>query len=178
MAIQTMHDKGDNYLISPKLDGGLYSTIIADCVAKGIGDEFALHTTANSLDVQFYAGSLCAIGGAFFKVTETETVTLDPNTTTYLCANIDLTRSAGDTGRFVLRTSSNMESGNLNGSGTSRDLLLYIIATNSTGIASMQDKRVIKGDGLSIGSVSIQVITKANYNSLSVKDPNTLYFIY
>lgn len=178
MAIQTMHDKGDSYKISPKLDGGLYSTIISDCVAKGIGDEFTLHTSNNSLEVYFDAGSLCAIGGAFFKVTERHTITLEENTTIYLCAHIDLTKADGETGTFEQKTSSNMDSDNLNGNGTKRDLLLYVITTSSSGIQSIVDKRIIKGDGLSIGSYSIEVITQANYNALSTKDPNTLYFIY
>lgn len=178
MAIQTMHDTGDGYQITPKLDGGLYASHLADCVCKGIGDEFTLNWTANSLGVSFSAGSEAVIGGAFFKVTSTETLTLAPSTTIYLCANIDLTANNGLRGSFVQRTSSNMQSGNLNGNGTTRDLLLYKITTTATGISSVEDKRIIKGDGTSINGYDIVIISQSNYNSLAQKDQNTLYFIY
>ena len=178
MAIQTMHDTGDDYQVSPKLDGGLYASHLADCVCKGIGDQFTLNYTNNSLSVSFNAGSEAVIGGAFFKVTSTETITLAPSSTIYLCANIDLNGNNGQKGSFVQRTSSNMQSDNLNGDGTSRDLLLYKITTSASGVQSVSDKRKIKGDGTSINGYDIVIISQSDYNSLNPKDQNTLYFIY
>ena len=178
MAIQTLHDTGDSYDIPSKYDGGTYATGIADCVCKGIGDEFTLGYSADSLNVTFNAGSQAVIGGSFFRVTSLESVTLVANSTIYLCANIDLSRPNGSTGAFVQRTASNMQSDNINGSGTSRDLLLYVIQTGANGVVSVQDKRVIKGDGNAISGVGIVVLSQAEYDELAVKDPSTLYFVY
>lgn len=177
MAIQTLHDTGDSYPITPKMDGGTYGTAISDCVCKGIGDEFAMTYSASSLNVQFNAGSQAVIGGAFFRVMSLEAVTLNPNSTIYLCANIDLSKPNGSTGSFVQRTASNMQSDNLNGTGISRDLLLYVITTGASGVANVEDKRVIKGDGLSINGYTISVLSETDYEALT-PDQNTLYFIY
>ena len=176
MAIQTLHDTGSSYDIPSKFDGGTYATGIADCVCKGIGDEFTLGYSADSLNVTFNAGSQAVIGGSFFRVTSLESITLVANSTIYLCANIDLSRPNGSTGAFVQRTASNMQSDNINGSGTSRDLLLYVVQTGANGVVSVQDKRVIKGDGNAISGVGIVVLSQAEYDALAVKDPNTLYF--
>ena len=144
MAIQTLHDTGNTYNIPAKYDGGVYQVAVNDCVLTGMGDEFTLNYTSSSLNVTFYAGSQAVIGGAFFHVTSSETVTLSANSTIYLCANIDLSRPNGQTGSFVARTSSDIRKENLNGSGTTRDLLLYVITTGAAGVTSVQDKRVIR----------------------------------
>jgi len=178
MAIQTQHDTGDDYQVTPKLDGGLYASGIADCICKGIGDEFELQFSANSLQVTFNAGSQAVIGGAFFKVTSSTSLTLTANSTIYLCANIDLTKANGSRGGIVERTASNMQSDNLNGSGTSRDMLLYVITTGASGVQSVEDKRIIRGDGLSINGYSIVIIDQDSYDALAEPEANTLYFIY
>lgn len=173
MAIQTLHDLGDDYQITPKMDGGVYGTGISDCVCKGIGDEFALNYTGNSLNVSFNAGSQAVIGGAFFKVMSLETVTLQPNATIYLCANIDLSKANGLTGSFVQRTQSNMQTDNLNGSGVSRDMLLYIIQTSGSGITNVSDNRFIRGDGLSINGMQfVNLNSMADYNALTEEQKN------
>ena len=199
MAIQTMHDVGDDYQVTPKMDGGLYASGITDCVCKGVGDEFTLVRSDNSLQVSFNAGSQAVIGGSFFKVTSSTSITLTANATIYLCANIDLSKPNGYRGSFVERTSANMTTDNLNGSGVSRDLLLYVIKTGANSITSVEDKRLIKGDGTALSGIGItmgskeinfidsssngykikfRVMTTSSYNSLSSKDPDTLYFIY
>ena len=150
MAIQTLHDTGSDYDIPSKYDGGVYATSTPDCVCQGIGDEFTIGYSADSLNVTFNAGSQAVIGGSFFHVNSLEAVTLVPNSQIYLCCNIDLSKPNGATGSFVQRTASNMQTDNLNGSGSSRDLLLYVVQTGANGVVSVQDKRVIRGDGTSI----------------------------
>lgn len=177
MAIQTLHDKGTDYEVTPKMDGGIYGTGISDCVCSGIGDEFAIQYSPSSLMVQFNAGSQAVIGGAYFRVMSLEAVTLFANSTIYLCANIDLTNPNGSTGSFVQRTASNMQSDNLNGSGSSRDLLLYVVTTGATGVTNVEDKRVIRGDGNSINGYTIQIMSADDYEEIT-PDPNTLYFLY
>lgn len=195
MSIQTLHDSGSSYSVLAKYDGGVYA-MLPDSVCKGIGDEFTINYTSTSLNISFNAGSEALIGGAFFKITSTEAVTLTANSTIYLCANIDLSNPNGQTGSFAQRTSSNMQTENLNGSGTSRDLLLYIITTSATGVIDVQDKRVIKGNETSVSGIGItlatndlrfgdgtnnfnfKVLTEAQYQALTTKDNNTLYFTY
>lgn len=174
--IQTLHDT-DPYQVTPKMDGGIYQRF-KDCVCQGIGDEFALTYSNSSLNVQFAAGSQAVIGGAYFRVMNMDAITLTANATIYLCANIDLSKANGETGSFVQRTASNMQSDNLNGSGTSRDLLLYIITTNGTGVTNVIDKRVILGNENSINGYGITVISEDDYDALANKESNTLYFIY
>ena len=178
MAIQTLHDTGDSYQITPKMDGGTYGTAISDCVCQGIGDEFTLQYNANSLTINFAAGSQCVIGGAFFRVTSIETVTLQANSTIYLCANIDLSKANGSRGSIVQRTASDMQTDNLNGSGQpSRDLLLYIVTTSSTGVTNVEDRRKVRGDGNSINGFAVEILSESAYESLT-PEPNTLYFIF
>ena len=144
MAIQTLHDTGIDNSITSKMDGGVYSVAVPDGIIAGIGDEFTINYQADSLNITFNAGSEAVIGGSFFKVTALESVTLVANSTIYLCANIDLSKPNSSRGSFVQRTSSNMQSGNLNGSGTSRDLLLYVVTTGANGVVSVVDKRIIR----------------------------------
>lgn len=196
MGVQTLHDTGSSYNIPSKYDGGVYATAVSDCVCQGIGDEFSINYSSDSLNVYFNQGSQAIIGGSFFKVTSTSSITLAANSTIYLCANIDLSRPNGERGNFVQRTSSNMRSDNINGSGSSRDLLLYVINTGASGVTSVQDRRVVKGTGSSISGVGIELTSKnvkfskdstnfnfialseAQYNALSTKDGNTIYFVY
>lgn len=145
--IQTLHDTGTDHPVSPKMDGGVYGTGISDAVCGGIGDEFTLNYTSDSLTVQFNAGSQCIIGGAFFRVMSLEALTLAANSTIYLCANINLSNANGSRGSFVQRTSSNMQSQNINGSGTQRDLLLYVITTGANGVTNVTDRRTIRTGG-------------------------------
>lgn len=177
MSIQTLHDTGSTYDVLSKYDGGVYGTGIADCVCAGIGDEFTIGYSVDSLNVTFSAGSQAVIGGSFFRVTSLEAVTLVANSTIYLCANIDLSKPNGSTGSFVQRTASNMQTDNINGSGTTRDLLLYIITTGANGVISVQDKRIVKGNGTSVSGIGIATMSQADYDALVTKDNNTLYFI-
>lgn len=175
MAIQTLHDTGEDYTVLSKYDGGVYGTGISDCVCKGIGDEFTINYAIDSLNISFNAGSEAVIGGSFFKVTSLEAITLTANATIYLCANIDLSRPNGETGAFVQRTSTNMRSDNINGSGQSRDLLLYVITTGANGVVSVSDRRIIKGDGTSISGLGITLangdmrVADNSNNQLNVK---------
>lgn len=178
MSIQTLYDTGDSYPITPKMDGGTYGTAISDCVCKGIGDEFTMQFNSSSLQVQFNQGSQAVIGGGFFKLNDIEAITLEPNSTIYLCANIDLSKPNGSTGSFVQRTSSNMQSDNLNGTGTSRDMLLYIITTSANGVTNVEDKRIIRGNGLAISGYNFIVISEEDYEALEEPEANTFYFTF
>lgn len=196
MAVQTLYDSGDSYDIPATYDGAVYSTAVSDCICKGVGDEFTLHTTSGSLQVSFTAGSEAVIGGGFFKVESETSITLNANSTIYLCASINMGNANGSKGVFVQRASTAaIQKQNLNGGGSQRDLLLYVVTTNASGVVSIQDKRVVKGDGTSVSGIgftlasqfltatdgtntlAFRVMTESAYNALSTKDANTLYFV-
>ena len=160
------------------MDGGTYGTAISDCISQGIGDEFELQYSSGSLTVQFNAGSQAVIGGSFFRVMSLEAITLTANSIIYLCANIDLSKANGSHGSFVQRTSSNMKSDNLNGTGSSRDLLLYIVTTGASGVTNVEDRRVIRGDGTAINGYSFVVISESDYEALVTPDANTIYYTF
>ena len=178
--IQTLHDTGTDATVLSKYDGGVYGTAIGDCVCSGIGDEFTLSYSTNTLQVNFEAGSEAIIGGSFFKLTSRITVDLSkyPNSTIYLCASINLSKANLERGSFECRTSTSMQSDNLNGSGTIRDLLLYVITTGTSGVTAVEDKRVIKGNDTAISGLGLKTMTTTEYDALTTKDANTLYFTY
>lgn len=147
MAIQTQKDTGSTYAVTPSMDGAVWQVATQNCVVQGVGDEFDIQYSNNSLNVSFAAGSEAVICGSFFRTTSLEAITLVANSTIYLCANIDTSKPNGSRGSFTQRTSSNMQSDNINGSGTSCDLLLYIVTTGATGVTNVVDKRNIIGVG-------------------------------
>lgn len=171
--LQTLYDTGSDHMITSKMDGAVYQTATQDCVIGGVGDEFTINYSLDSLNVSFDAGSEAIIGGGFFKVISLEAITLVANSTIYLCANIDLSRPNGQTGAFVQRTVSNMQTDNLNGNGTSRDLLLYVITTGANGVTSVADRRKIVTSISEIVDTLINslatVATSGSYNDLSNK---------
>ncbi len=150
MSIQTLQDTGNSFPIQASYDGAVYSLIGGDFVIDGIGDEFTMTYSANSLYVTFAEGSQAILDGNFFRTTSSTSVQLSANTTTYLCARINRTATAGNTGQFAkLSSESSMRSDNLNNSQTAiRDLLLYVIVTGPSGVTQVTDRRVIRPAGI------------------------------
>lgn len=179
MAIQTLYDTGVGNTILSQFDGGTYSVAVQDdVVIQGIGDDFTLNYQLDSLNVSFNAGSEAVIGGGFFKVKTLTAITLVPNATIYLCATIDL--SQPETGSFTQRTSTNMLKENLNGGGTTRDMLLYIITTSASGVVSVQDRRNYPVNlKENMGGLILKRCTQAEYNSLpaSEKVAGHIFFV-
>lgn len=178
MAIQTLYDVGENYQIDSKYDGAVYATIAQDCVCEGVGDQFTLHYSSNSLTAYFDAGSEAVIGGAFFKITSRQTLEgtgtsngqLPSNSTFYLCARINLNGQNGQRGEFVyLPSLGNLKKDNLNGSGTQRDLPLYKITTGSSGVTSIENVMVVRGPGgASVSGIALSMNTDPNAPLLKV----------
>lgn len=142
MSIQTLQDKGLSYLIQSSYDGAVYRLASDDCILKGIGDEFVF--TDSGLDITFNAGSEAILCGNFFRITASETITLQANSTIYLCARIDTSKANGSKGSFEQLAQSQITNGNINGSDSVRDMLLYVITTGASSITSIEDKRIIK----------------------------------
>ena len=163
--MQSLHDTGTDYQIPATYDGAVYDIAVGgDCICGGIGDEFDITYSASSLGVTFLAGSEAIIGGAFFKVTENATVTLQPNSVIYLCARIDKTQPNGQTASFAQCTKQSMQHDNLNGDGTVRDLLLYVITTGASGVTNVQDRRNIRTQGSqSVGGLGFWLGTEEEW---------------
>ena len=175
--IQTLYDTGSDKLITSKMDGAVYDIACGgDCVCGGVGDEFTLNYDSSSLDVTFNSGSQAIIGGGFFRVTETESVTLPANSTIYLCARIDNSKTSGSTGSFVSLTQVQIKSENLNGGGTIRDLLLYVVETSSSGVTQVTNKKMVRTYD-KITNYSLWVGTQSEYDAITTKDANTIYHI-
>lgn len=179
--IQTLFDTGQDNLVQSAYDAGIYELISDDAVIDGVGDEYEMHTTAGSLSVTFNAGSQSIIGGAFHRILTTQTVTLPANSTVNVCATIDLTNPNGATGSITCKSDNDLRKDNLaTGSGI-RDLVLYRVTTNGSGITGTPiDKRVIKGTRTSFGNYGILVMSQAEYDALPLQDKeeNVIYMLY
>ena len=169
--IQTLSDTGIN--IPHKYDGASYYVAMPCCVCGGVGDEFTLNYSASSLSVTFASGSQAVVGGQFFHITEAETLTLPSNSTGYICCEIDVSQTIGNTGKIVFLTSAEIKKENINGNGTIHDMPLYLVTTGASGIVSVADARILGGEP------HLQVyMTQAEYDALPVKSEMVDYNIY
>ena len=167
MAIQTLQDTGNSYLVQSSYDGAVYRLASDDCVLKGIGDEFEIHDSG--LDITFNAGSEAIICGNFFKVISNTTITLPASSTIYLCCRIDTSKANGSKGSFESLTQAQITNGNINGNDTKTDYLLYVITTDANGITNVDDKRAIK----SLGGANITTDTlSAGGTTITLYDDN------
>lgn len=140
--------------------GGMMNTFAQnkDYIIKDIGEEFECLFQEGSLDIQVGTGQ-AIIGGRSITAEESNTLSLQANSTIYLCLRIDLSQVEGQVGMLYANTSSEIEQGNLNDDSSAiRDLLLAIITTDSNGITNIEDKRTIQSSaGVSsyVGKVEI-----------------------
>lgn len=177
--MKCLFDTGDSNKVQSTYDGAVYDIAVGqDCVCGDIGDEFDFEHSSSSLQITFLAGSEAIVGGAFFKVDENKTITLQANSSIYLCCRIDKSQPNGQRAMFYQATQQSMQHGNLNGNDNVRDLLLYVITTGANGVLNVQDRRNIRtASSQSIGNLSFWTGTLAQYNAIAQKDNNTLYFI-
>lgn len=131
--------------ISAKFDGALRSTYAnaQDYIVDDIGNEFAMTTSASSLQVSVGSG-IANISGRGLMSEEANTITLTANSTIYLCLRIDLTQIQGQEGMLYANTTSTLASDNLNNTQGQHDLLLGVITTDANGVSNVVDSRVIK----------------------------------
>lgn len=177
--IRTLSDVGAENKVTNKMDGAVYS-LLGDCIINGIGNEF--NETHQDLTITISSGE-ALLNGHFFKITGNETITLNPNSTGFVCLSIDTTRPNGSRGYLSYKAEDDIKKEIINGSGTLRDLPIYKVVTNSNSITSISDNRVIKNSETipsldnRLDGKTFKKLTQAQYNSLSVKDENTFYFI-
>ena len=140
--IRTLKDTGAEYPISSNVDGAVYSVATQDCIIGGMGDEFAVTTSINSLNLIFKKGCIAVLCGNAFWLTDDVEVILPANSTIYLCLRIDTSKPNGQKGSFECLTEAGIKKDNINNEGV-RDLEIYKITTSSNGVTDCEDKRII-----------------------------------
>lgn len=140
--IRTLKDTGAEYPISSNVDGAVYAIATQDCIVGGMGDEFAVTTSINSLNLTFKKGSIAVLCGNAFWLTNDVEVTLPANSTFFLCLRIDTAKPNGQKGSFECLTEAGIKKDNINNEGV-RDLAIYKITTSYNGVTACEDKRVI-----------------------------------
>lgn len=130
--------------IPAKFDGALRMTYGQgkDYIVEGVGSEFAITHSTSSLQVQVGTG-VANICGRGMSADSSNTITLQANSQIWLCLRIDLSQTQGSEGMLYANTSSNIKTDNLSNGSGQHDLLLAVINTNSRGVASIQDRRLI-----------------------------------
>ena len=140
--IRTLKDTGAEYPISSNVDGAVYSVATQDCIIGGMGDEFAVTTSINSLNLIFKKGCIAVLCGNAFWLTDDVEVILPANNTIFLCLRIDTAKPNGQKGSFECLTEAGIKKDNINNEGI-RDLAIYKITTSSNGVTACEDKRII-----------------------------------
>lgn len=149
---QCLYDEGVDNKVKTIFDGAVYSLIAEDCVLGGTYNEFNENHTSSSLTMTIATG-FGFIGGGFFALEDAVEVEIEPNSSNlYVVARIDKTKPNGQKASIELITEVQIKKENLNGSGSIRDLLLYKVSTDASGVSSVVDLRNIK-DGASGGRI-------------------------
>lgn len=161
--IQTLCDVGEQYKIPRNYDGAVYA-LHPDCVCGKIGNEFKTTTDSLTATIQSGQAILC---GNFFHITGTETISLVPNTTAYICLSIDTTKVNGSRGFISFKLETDIKKENINGEGTLRDLPIYKLTTNSDSVTSLSDVRTIVDSGNQIfGGMLFQRMTESEWANI------------
>lgn len=140
---QCSYDKGETYgNIVPNYDVAVRNSPLSDCVMS-VGDKFDLGYTSSSLLVSLSSGSIAKVGGAYWVLKDDCSITLEPNQEQYLCLTIDKGQQDGSKADITLKTLSQIQKGILYDDGSVRDLAIYKITTNASGVATIVDLRYI-----------------------------------
>lgn len=140
--IRCLKDSGESYPIPSNIDGAVYALISDDCVLPNLADEFLINYSSSSLGISFSKGCVAIIGGNALWLTDTESLILPSNSIVNVCLRIDCSLPNGQRGLLKYLSDSEIKSGNVNDYGT-RDLVLYQVTTNDSGVTNVTDKRVI-----------------------------------
>ena len=141
MAFKAMAD--NNVAIPVRYDASLYNIFAdgTDFIFKGIDNELKITYGSGTLRVTLGTGGCIIDGRHVFNDAEgTVSLQLNANDSGYLVIRYDLTQSAGNEASFMAVSS--IETGDLNNTGTKKDLLLAQYKTDSTGVTSFIDLRV------------------------------------
>ena len=134
----------NNAIIPAQRDGALYNFLLGnqDYVFEGIGNEFAITSSASSFLITLGTGEGVVCGRHVTEETVNNAnsmIQLDANSSGYVVIRVDLSRPAG-TEAYLYATLA-LRSDDLNNGGSVHDLPLYQYTTNGTGVSSFTDIR-------------------------------------
>lgn len=168
---QCSFDTGDTYgNITPSIDTGNFNMLVSDCVLANKGNMFTLGQTQGSLIISFAANNQAKIGGAFWILNSSASITLEANQEQYVCLTIDKSQQEGSKADITLKTLAQITKGNLYGADSVRDLPIYKITTSTTSISSVVDMRKIQGNTYQV--------SESEYEALTTKENYATYEIY
>lgn len=150
MSIMAMANNGIEN-IRAEMDGAIYDLFADrnDLIVRGIGSEFAINYSSSSLVCTIGSG-LALIGGRLFKIEGTESISLVPSSENIVCLRVDLSAGDGNEGSIQIHVSeSSIVKQNINGGGSIRDMKIFTIQTNASGVGSVEDTRNIIYTGAS-----------------------------
>lgn len=137
--------KVENISISAVRDRAMFNTFAGNqsYVIKGIGDELAVTSSANSFVVTLGTGEAVICGGSMLSEGDANTLTLGQNENGYIVIEVDLSQTGTNICRFASVAS--LVQQNINdGSEYVYDLPLYQYTTSSEGVQNMVDIREIR----------------------------------
>lgn len=157
MAIKVMANSGGTVTYNAEELGAAFNTFAGDSnyIVQDIGNEMSVSYSASSFEVTLNTGK-AVVCGRPVTVTSDETVTLPGNSTYYLTLRVDLSKPAGAEGSLEYLLQNQIKSDNLNDINGQNDLVLGLIVTDSNGVSSFTDQRVIKSK---IGTTSYNDLT-------------------
>ncbi|MBQ0113741.1 MAG: hypothetical protein KBT03_11485 [Bacteroidales bacterium] len=167
---QCSYDKGDTYgNVAPSYDVAIANVPYSDGIT-GAGDKFEVEYTSSSLLISFSAGSIAKVGGAFWVLKSGASITLQGNQEQYVCLTIDKGQQDGSKADITLKTQSQIQKGILYGSGSIRDLPIYKITTNASGVASIVDLRKITKENYLLTETEMESTTPDSETRYEVRE--------
>lgn len=167
---QCNFDTGETYgSVSPSYDVALQNIPYSDGIS-GAGDSFALNYTQSSLLVSFNAGSIAKVGGAFWVLKSNASITLQANQEQLVCLTIDKGQQDGSKADITLKTQAQVQKGILYGANSVRDLPIYKITTNASGVSTVVDLRKITKENYLYTESEFEGITTDNNTRYEVKE--------
>lgn len=147
--------KVENVEISAVRDRAMFNTFAGNrsYVVKDIGDELAVTSSSSSFVVSLGTGEAVICGGSMLSEGEASTITLGANENGYIVIEIDLLQTGANICRFKKVPS--LVQGNINGGNDYvYDFPLYRYTTNSAGVSSITDLRVIVDNASGVLSIN------------------------
>lgn len=172
--VKPMANFGKQVLYTAEELGAAFRTFAGntDYVIKGIGNKMSVSQNSSSLTVTVGTGE-AMVCGRFVKILSNTTCTLPANQTVKVCLRVDTTKLNKDTGAIVAVTG-NLKADNVNNADGQYDMLLGTAVTNSTGVTSWTDGRVIK-DAAAAGMTreEIEALVRSLAGGVGIIDMNT-----
>lgn len=161
---QCTFDTGETYgTVTPSYDTAIRNSPYSDCVMNA-GNKFQMSYTSSSLLVSFTSGSIAKVGGCYWALKSATNITLQSNSTVYVCLEINKANQDGSKADIVLKTLAQISHGDLYGNDNVRDYPIYKVTTNSSGVSSIEDLRFIISDTNVESETAYDSLTKRNYS--------------